>query len=144
MLLLLTSSLTSFFDCLFSIRVHPSSVTQSSVPKAFNVWPLEFLSMHQYSFHHALLAFHLVFQFRWFAKYFHWVNHSFFSCCLRCCYFYFFFNGMKYLITIKGTKNSSQPFPISRLLCLNNYFSRFFYLSNYFFCFIMILSSPIS
>ncbi len=42
---------------------------------------------------------------------------------------------MKYLITIRGTKNSSQSLPFSRLFCLSNYFFRFFCLSNYFFCF---------
>jgi hypothetical protein len=78
--------------------------------------------MHQHSFHHLLLVLHLVFQFQYIIECFHYITIGFFSYCLPYCHFYLFLNKIKYLITSRRTKNSSQPLPFRRVFCLNNFF----------------------
>ncbi len=78
--------------------------------------------MHQHSFHHLLLVLHLVFQFQYIIECFHYITIGFFSYCLPYFHFYLFLNKIKYLITSRRTKNSSQPLPFRRFFCLNNFF----------------------
>jgi hypothetical protein len=141
MLLLLASSIASSSDHILGICGHPFFIERSKNIKC-SMWSFQqcinipfitfFLHFIWYSIFRRLLS---VFT-RW--------TNCFFNCRLRYRDFYFFLKKIKYMLTRRRTKISSQPLPYKRFLYMNNYFFKFLCLSNYFFCFIMILPSPFS
>jgi hypothetical protein len=139
---LLASSIASSSNRFLGICSHPSSMTQSNIPKALTIasWVLSDASTFLSS-----LSSCASFGFSIFYKLLNVFTRRticFFSRHLHYCQFYFFLNNIKYLINNRRTKNNSQPLPFRRFFCLSNYFFRFLYLNNYFFCFLTILPSP--
>jgi hypothetical protein len=138
-LLLLASSIASSFDCFLGICIHLSSMIQLNIPKTLIVIVASgVLASIQRCINIPFITFFLCFIWcfnfsRLLSVFTRWTI-CFFNYHLPYCHFYLFLNKIKYLITNRRTKNSSQPLP----------FRRFFYLNNYLFCSFTIMPSPFS
>jgi hypothetical protein len=136
-LLLLASSIASFFDRFLGICIHPSSMIQLNILKTLIVASRVLVSF-QRCINIPFITFFLCFIWcsnfsRLLSVFIRWTI-CFFNYHLPYCHFYLFLNRIKYLITSRRIKNSSQPLPFRKIFCLNNYL----------FCFFTIMPSPFS